>query len=473
MRIPTVAVLISLIAGPVSDQSVPFEAFFENRTLRVDYFHTGTAEQEVISLDRAYVQGPWSGSRVNLIDTLNLGKYLVKVFDAATNRLIYSRGYSSIYGEWETTAEARDGVYRTFHESVLLPEPKRPVQVVIAKRDRWMRFQNIFSTVIDSDSRFVNREPLGGDYEVIPLHESGVPHTKVDFLILGDGYTADETDKFRQDAEHWKAVLLGTSPYRERVDDINIRALAVISEDSGIDEPRKGIWKNTVLGCSYNSLDSPRYVLSLDNRAIRDVAAAAPYDFLYILVNSDRYGGGGIYNLYATGMSDPLAPEFDWHVEYMITHEFGHAFAGLGDEYYSSTVSYLDFYPQGVEPWEPNVTALLDPQRLKWRRFVDEGTPLPTPWPKAAYDSLEAIRQQWDRSKPGYYEKWHDLIKQQKKLLEKAKYYGKVGAFEGAGYSFTGLYRPFMDCRMFSLGLVPFGPVCRATIDRVIDFYAR
>ncbi|RMF58462.1 MAG: peptidase M64, partial [Calditrichaeota bacterium] len=445
-----VQLIFWLSCSVLSAQTIPFDQFFVNKTLRVDYFHTGTATREIISLDQAYQEGPWAGSRTRLIDTLNLGKYLVRVFDVESNQLIFSRGFSSIYGEWETTGEAKDEIARTFHESVLLPFPKRPVQVVLAKRDRWMHFQDIFSTVIDPASRFVNREPRSRDFKVLTLLETGPPEKRVDFLLLGDGYTKDELGKFRKDAEHWKRVILQTSPFKENAQRLNIRAIEVVSEDSGIDEPRKNVWKHTALGCSYNSFDSPRYVLTLENKAIRDIASAAPYDFIYILVNSKRYGGGGIYNLYATGMTGVTNPDFDWHVEYMFTHEFGHSFAGLGDEYYSSSVSYEDFYPRGVEPWEPNVTALLDPEHLKWKAFVAPDTPLPTPWPKAKFDSLEAVRATWDRSKPGYYEKWAKLRAEQVKAMQASPYYGKVGAFEGAGYSSRGLYRPGMDCRMFS-----------------------
>lgn len=468
-----IRLVVLLTAATLLAQPHPtFEQFFVNKTLRVDYFHTGTATREFISLDRVYEQGVWAGSQKNLIDVLNLGKYLVKVFDLATNQLIYSRGFASIYGEWETTGEAQNEIFRTFHESVLLPFPRKPVQVVLAKRDKWMHFQDIFSTVIDPVSRFVNREQPASKFKVMTLLENGPPHEKVDFLLLGDGYSTDDLNQFRQDAERWKKVILSTSPFKERAGSLNIRAIEVISKDSGIDEPRKNIWKNTALGASYNSFDSPRYVLSFENRAIRDIAAAAPYDFIYILVNSDRYGGGGIYNLYATGMNHGENPSFDWHVEYMFTHEFGHSFAGLGDEYYTSSTAYLDFYPAGVEPVAPNVTALLDASQIKWKSFVKKNTPLPTPWPKAHFDSLEAIRATWDRSKKGYYEKWDQLREQQVKAFKTSKYDDQVGAFEGAGYSSKGLFRPAMDCRMFSRSLAPFDPVCQAAIVRVIEFYS-
>ena len=464
--------VILLQTVSLTAQTIPFNKFFENKTLRVDYVHTGTATKEFISLDMVYEQPVWAGSHKNLIDTLNLGKYLVKVFDATTNQLIYSRGFASLYGEWETTAEAKNEIVRSIQESVLVPFPKNPVQLVLARRDKWMHFQDIFSTVIDPASRFVNRETRSRGFRVLNLLNNGDPAEKVDFLLLGDGYTKKDLKKFRMDAEHWKSVILNTSPFKENADKLNIRAIEVISQDSGIDEPRKNIWKNTALGCSFNSFDSPRYVLSFANKAIRDIASAAPYDFIYILVNSTRYGGGGIYNLYATGITGRDDPGQSWHVDYMFTHEFGHSFAGLGDEYYTSSISYQDFYPQGVEPWEPNVTALLNPEKLKWKSFVEKNTPLPTPWAKAAFDSLEAIRSTWDRSKPGYYKKWAKLRAKQVDILKSSPYYGKVGAFEGSGYSSKGLYRPAMDCRMFSLSLAPFDPVCQQAIVRVIHFYA-
>ena len=262
MKLFSLGFFLLVATSVLAQPAVKFQDFFENKTLRVDYFHTGTATQEHISLDQAYEQGVWAGSQKNLIDILNLGKYFVKVFDVATNQLIFSRGYASVYGEWKTTQEAQDEVFRSFHESVLLPFPKKEVQVVLAKRDKWMHFQDIFSTVVDPASRFVNRETRGHDFQTKTLLDNGSPNTKVDFLLLGDGYTKDEIPKFRKDAERWKKVILETSPFKENAGKINIRTIEVISKDSGIDEPRKNNWKNTTLGCSYNSFDSERYVLT-------------------------------------------------------------------------------------------------------------------------------------------------------------------------------------------------------------------
>ncbi|MEE9224861.1 MAG: M64 family metallopeptidase [Bacteroidota bacterium] len=451
-----------------------FDPFFLDKTMRVDYYHTGTKGQEMFALDEVYEEGPWPGSKVNLIDTLNLGEYLLRVYDVATNLLIYSRGYSTIFNEWQTTAEAAKGVYHTFSETVRLPYPKRTVQLTISRRDRQMTFDELYRLVIDpSSATTVNRETKPRPYKVVPLMQSGPSEKKVDLLILGDGYTKAEMEKFRRDAKHFNDALFGTSPFKDHKNDFNVWTIEVESKDSGIDIPDKNIWRNTPLGTSYNIFGTPRYVLTEENKALRDIAAAAPYDFINILVNDNRYGGGGIYNLFSTTYTKTDAPGMEWQMDYVYVHEFGHSFGGLGDEYYTSQVAYSEFYPAGVEPWEPNITALLDPKQLKWKRLVSAGTPIPTPWESVQYDSIGALRRKLDRLAPDYYEKREPYHVAQAKLLLTSKYARKVGAFEGAGYSAKGLYRPAVDCRMFSLSLPDFDPVCRAAIKRVIDFYAR
>jgi hypothetical protein len=295
----------------------------------------------------------------------------------------------------------------------------------------------------------------------------------VDILILGDGYRKEDMAKFRADAKHFNDVMFGTSPFKERKKDFNVWTVEVASQDSGIDKPDKNVWKNTPLGMMYNTFGSARYVLTTENRAMRDIAGAAPYDFLIVLVNDNRYGGGGIYNLYTTCYTISDTPGKEWQMDYVYVHEFGHSFGGLGDEYYSSQVSYNDFYQKGVEPWEPNLTALVDKDHLKWKSFVAEGTPLPTPWEKTAYDSLGRERAKLDRLAPDYYAKREPLYQAEMNILKTTAYAGKVGAFEGAGYVSKGIFRPASDCRMFSLSLGDFDPVCNAAIRRVIDFYAQ
>ena len=466
--------LSSVVSALAVSRPPSFERYFTDGTLRVDYYHTGTKGSETISLEKAMDDGPWPGSLRQLVDTLNLGEYSVRVYDRGTAELIFSRGFSSYFNEWQSTDEALAGVYRTFHETVRMPMPVGAVQVTISRRDKKMDFHEVFSTIIDpKDPAQIRREKPSPRFPVVPITKNGSPHEKVDLLILGDGYRAEDMEKFRKDARHFNEVMFSTSPFKERKDDFNVWTIEVASRDSGIDKPDKNIWKNSALGMTYNTFGSARYVLTEENRDLRDIASAAPYDFLLILINDNRYGGGGIYNLYTTCYAITDAKGKEWQMDYVYVHEFGHSFGGLGDEYYSSQVSYNDFYQKGVEPWEPNLTALADKKNLKWKSFLEASTPLPTPWEKTAYDSLGRERGKLDRLAPDYYAKREPLYQAEQAILKTNPFAGKVGAFEGAGYVSAGIYRPAIDCRMFSLSLVNFDPVCSASIQRVIDFYSK
>jgi hypothetical protein len=464
------AMLFGLLA--VCPATAGFDDDFTGMTLRVDYDHVGTAGEEQIAMQRALVEGPWAGSRTKLIDTTNMGAYLVELVDLATNRLLYTRGFSSIYGEWETTGEARRGVWRSIQEAVRVPEPRRPVQLRIRKRGPDQSFAEIWSAPIDPGGRFVDRYPPVGA-KVLALMEHGEPAVKVDLLILGDGYSADEMEKFRADVKRAAAALFETEPFASRKEDFNVRAIETPAPQSGVPRPRAGLFRRTPLGARYNSFDSERYILTLQDHAWRDVAAAAPYDFVLILVNERKYGGGGIFNLYSTAAIDSaFAP-------YLVVHEFGHHFAGLGDEYYSSDVAYEELSGGRVEPWELNITALHDPGHLKWRDLVEEGTPIPTPWSKAEFEEQARKIQQRRRelrAAGAPEEAVEELFRQERELFTRMlgdeEHSGKVGAFEGAMYQATGLYRPAADCIMFTRDEVGFCPVCRHAIERVIDLYA-
>lgn len=453
--------------------SQTFDRYFIDKTLRVDYYHTGTKGSETLSLDAVYRGDAWAGSLVHLVDQLNLGEFQMRVYDVVTASLIYSSGYSSMFNEWQSTDEAVSGIVRTFHETVRMPYPKNKIQLTISRRDKNMQFHEIFSTNIDPNSPTeINNEAHTRPVRVTALMENGSPHEKVDLLILGDGYRKEDLEKFRNDAKHFNDVMFSTNPFKDRKKDFNVRIIEAASQDSGIDKPDKNVWKNTVFGTKYNTFGSARYVLTEENRVMRDIADAAAYDFLLILVNDNRYGGGGIYNLYTTCFANTDASGMEWQRDYVYVHEFGHSFGGLGDEYYSSQVSYNDFYQKGIEPWEPNLTALTDKKELKWKPFLKGNTELPTSWDKTAYDSLERERGKLDRLAPDYYVKREPIYQAEQKILKNPAFAGIVGAFEGAGYVSVGIYRPSLDCRMFSLSLVDFDPVCSAAINRVIDFYS-
>jgi hypothetical protein len=457
-----------------------YDRYFTQGTMRVDYYHIGTKGQEQITLDKVYEEWNWPGSKVNLLDTLNLGDSFVTVTDLQTNMLIYSRGYSTFFGEWQTTDEAINGVWKTCHETVRFPFPKQKFVMNLFRRDKFvatgemMAFREIFSVVIDPNNpAVVNHEKIPNVFAKYDIMINGPTDKKVDLLILGDGYTKNEMDKFRKDAKHYTETLFSYQPFKKHKSDFNVRALEVVSAESGIDKPDKNVWKKTALGTMYSTFGSARYILTEENRALRDIADAAPYDFITILVNDDRYGGGGIFNLYTTCFTKPAKIGQEWEMDYVYVHELGHCLGGLGDEYYSSQISYVDFYPKGVEPWEPNVTRTNTKETLKWRKYVSSDIQIPTPWHKTEYDSIEALRGKLDRLASDYYDKREGLLKSSNSILQNPELAGKVGAFEGSGYTANGMYRPAIDCKMFALNPVDFDPVCAAAIEKMIEMYVK
>jgi IgA Peptidase M64/Peptidase M64 N-terminus len=439
------------------------------RTFRVDAFHSGSATEEHFALDRLVLEPlPFPGNPDRPVDDLNLGKYLFEVRDLATNRILYSRGYATVFGEWETTGEAKEA-WRTFHESFRFPAPERPVQLVVKKRDRRQAFREIWTLTVDPKDMYLDTSAPAPAGTVVKILESGPPERKLDLLILGDGYTEAECGTFEAQARKATEALLAVEPFRSRRADLNVRALCPPARESGVSRPSTGIHRNSPVGAAYDAFGSERYVLALDNRRFREVASQAPYDFVAILVNAQTYGGGGIQGLYATVAAGSM-----WS-PYVFVHELGHHIAGLADEYFTSDVAYL---PPGerIEPWERNVTTLPDPARPKWGATA--GTPIPTPWDKEGYekrarefqDKRKAIRK-----RNGPESEMDVLFLEQKKVeserLAAEPFAGKVGAFEGANYESKGAYRSEVDCIMFSRNDVPFCSACRRTLDDVLDLY--
>jgi len=475
MQYSVIAITTILMVGVGSsarqvDQG--FKTYFIDKTMRVDYFHSGGLGTETLALDQVVSDGPWAGSRTRLVDDLNLGKYLFEVVDRQTNRVIYSRGFASIYGEWETTPAARE-VYGTFHESLRFPWPRRSVQIVLKVRDSENSFHELWSTVIDPDSRFVNPTDQISLGKVWPIIDSGPPSDKVDLLVIGEGYTTEEIPKFHIDAKRLVNALFDEEPFASRRSDFNVWGLDLPAAQSGVSRPRAMEFRRSPLSVQYNIFDSERYLLTYDNRALRDAASAAPYEFIEIVVNEEQYGGGGIFNFQATTAADT------GFSAYVFIHEFGHHFAGLADEYYTSDVAYETGSAYHPEPWEPNVTALHDPLNMKWRDLVMPETPLPTPWDKDSFESKSTAAQTKRRELrlQGVPETEIDRLfteqmEHETVSLGSMEYAGKVGAFEGASYESAGLYRSEIDCIMFTRNPVGFCRVCQRAITRVIDLYS-
>ncbi len=460
-----------LVASLLLLSSVAYSA--APATMRLDYYHTGNATAEMFGLDRVVIEPlPWPGDLAKTIDDSNLGNYFFEVRDQASGRLLYSRGFGSLFSEWSQTGEAKK-LNRTFSESLRFPAPTAVVKITLKERkeDKDTTFHEVWSMTVDPKDKFIDRVNPPSPGPLITIQKMGEPASKVDLLILGDGYTAAERSKFEQDAKRATEILFSRSPFREHRQDFNVWALCPPAEQSGVSRPSTGVYRHSPLGTSYDTFDTERYMMTNDNRALREVASYAPYEFIEILANAKTYGGGGIFNLYAT-----VAIDSEW-APYVFVHEFGHHFAGLADEYYTSDVSYLPA-TQRNEPWEPNVTALLDPAILKWKNLVAPGTPLPTPWHKAEFEAYEHeiqaerhhIRTE-NQPESGMNALFEKEKKHEDELLATDQYSDRVGAFEGANYESRGYYRPQENCIMFTR-YDKFCAVCRHAIERIIGMYA-
>lgn len=403
-----------------------FDRYFTDKVLRFDFMFAGDSRKTTVYPAGMKEETFFAGSRTNLIDPFDYGNFKYELFDSEGNKLIYSRGFCTLYQEWQTTSEAKE-MERSFYEVATMPFPKNMVRFVISIRDSDGVFRNLYETTIDPADFYIRKEKPA-EAAVTRIYGTGDPSGSVDIAFVAEGYTMDEMPLFREDVRRMADALFAEAPFGEYRDRFNIWAVEAPSEESGTDVPGEKIYQNTILNSSFYTFGTDRYLTTQDIKSVNDYAAAAPHDNIVVLINSERYGGGGVYNYYSgTTARHPLS-------EKVFVHEFGHGFAGLADEYYSSEVAYEEFYPLGTEPWEPNITTMVNFGK-KWKNMITAGTPVPTP-------STE-------------------------------KYEGVTGLFEGGGYSAKGIFRPEMDCRMKSNGSRGYCSVCRESVRKMIEYYIR
>lgn len=407
----------------VSKSDAKFSKLFDDKTLRLDYYHCGNADSEHFYFDELIQEPYWAGSENNLIDEMAYGNHLLELRLTETGELIYSKGFGTLFDEWQTTPEAKT-TDCCYPESVIMPFPKEKVLVSILSRNKLGAFEKQFEYPVDPNSYFIKKER-----EKLPVFDvvkSGEPSKKVDVVLLPEGYTADQKELFEADCRKFAEEMFTYSPYSENKNKFNIRGVWAPSNEVGPDIPGEDIWNKTRLNGSYYTFDSERYLMIDDFQGVRDVAGNAPYDYIYILANTEKYGGGAIYNFYGISAAHHVDETGKIYI-----HEFGHLFAGLGDEYIGG-VEYSDFYSTSVEPWEPNLTTLIDFGK-KWKNMLPESTEIPTP--------------------------------------AKERNAEKLGVYEGGGYVSKGVYRPWINCMMNNLHTIDvFCPVCQRAIQEMIDF---
>ena len=485
IRAAATTVSIVALAIPTAG-AIDFEDTFVDATLRIDLYLLGDAETERVVLDRLIRYSGWAGPVHGEIDDNRSGRFVARLVEPDTGTVLYRYGFDSLFGEYRTTAPAHDGTWRVFHESVLLPWPRKETRLTIGSVGSDGTETVLLDTRVDPDADdIVDGRPRPG-VEVIDDHVAGPPSSTLDIAVVGEGYTDQDAGLFRTDLRRFADLLLSQQPYADLRDRISVRGLFLPSEEPGCDEPTRGTWRETAIGASFNTLDSPRYLLTESNRDLRDIAANAPYDALIVMVNHDRYGGGGIFNRYCSFTAHgPFAG-------YLMLHEFGHSFGGLADEYYTSSTSYTDFYPTGFDPVEPNISATADRDAIKWADLVSPETPMPTPWDKTRFDRTDLEYQEVRRSidqaiaraaRTDTMQIVRDLlartaeahaiarVESVDRFMDDSGMIGTVGAFEGAGYVSEGMYRPTIDCLMFSRGEKPLCPVCRRAVAARIEFY--
>lgn len=421
----TIILLIVLLTSfkNSNEPQKSFDKYFEKNVLRIDYELIGDANTQLFVLKQLLKQDHWAGPIQLARETdPDFGDYRFSVYDSLTNKLLYKNGFSSLFHEWQSTPEAKE-ISESYYHVNLIPYPRQPIRYVLEKR-RYAdgNFESIYQLNINPKNYFIRKEkPLPVPYTVIK--GGGNVSQKVDLAFIAEGYTPDEMEKFKKDVIRIWNYMSQIPPFDAFADAFNVYALELPSIESGTDIPGKLLYKNTALNFSFYTFNTPRYLTTTDIKALHDAAAAVPYDYLFVLINSDTYGGGGFYNYYSASTTNhPLS-------EKVAIHEFGHGFAGLADEYYDSSVAYDGYYNLKVEPWEPNITTLINFGE-KWKAMLEEGVEIPTQRVKA--------------------------------------YKNTIGVFEGGGYSSRGIYSPYQDCRMKSNNPEGFCPVCSKAIEKTI-----
>jgi hypothetical protein len=436
-------VSILLLTAGYAFAAQDFDKYFTGRTLRLDYTLAGSGSRQDVYLGKICRTGEWAGRRSNLDSLLVEGNAQVAV-RSPEGSLLYVQSFSTLFQEWLTTEEATR-IAKSFECPVLIPEPRQKVRVELSLINNRRSKCASLEFELDPTDILIREFADNGDPRQV-LMEHGPLEGAYDIVIVAEGYTAAQQQKFFEDALRLNKRLFSHAPFSSLKSRFNVRAVFAPSAQSGTSQPSKGDWKRTAASSHFDTFYSDRYLTSSSLVAVHDAIGTVPFEQIILLVNTERYGGGGIFNNITLCTADhPFSPV-------VFVHEFGHSFAGLADEY-----DYGDeedpTYPPGIEPWEPNITTLVD-FASKWQDMLPQGIQIPTP-----VDDLDKqdVRRIWNTFTP-----------EQKGLLNL-----KVGVYEGAGYQLHGVYRPVQECRMRINECEEFCPVCYRAIVRMIDYYTR
>ena len=413
---------VSLSAGAQN-----FGDYFFDKTLRIDYIFAGNATSQIVALDELAESDGWAGRRVNMSEVPVRGNGDVKVIDSQSGKTIYRTSFSSLFQEWLTTDEAQK-LTKSFEATFLLPFPKENVLIEITLLDNRGETQATMRHEVSPKDQLIrnldNRPAMAHEY----LLKSGSSEECIDIAIMAEGYTAEEMDLFMKDARTACDEIFRYEPFAKYKDRFNVIAVKSLSDQSDVSVPQQNVWKQTALNSNFMTFYSPRYLTTNSVHMIHDNLIGVPCEHIIILANTDTYGGGGIYNSYTlTTAHNPMFKP-------VVVHEFGHSFGALADEYFYEQADHTEgTYDLKYEPWEQNITSLVD-FKSKWADMMPKGSKIPT--------------QPTDKLKENY----------------------TVGVYEGGGYITKGMYRPAVICRMRDNVATQFCPVCQRAIERIINY---
>lgn len=405
-----------------------FETFFDKGVLRIDFYLSGVKNQTKVTIKQLKKEPHFAGSKTNLIFP-KYGTAYVQIKDKISQKIIYGKGLSPLFHEWQSLEIAQQKA-QIFENVLQIPYPKSDIIFEFWERNDANELQLVHSQEIAINPQNIIQENAVS-FPIRTLYQNAPSHKAIDLAIVAEGYTQHEMEKFVADTQRLVEYMFSVSPFDVHKKAFNIYAVLSPSAESGTDISGQGIYKNTLLNSHFYTFGTERYLTCPSLFTLADILSNVGYDQVCVLVNTNRYGGSGFYNVVNIASSNGASNDR------VFVHEFGHGFVGLADEYFYENDTFSNSKSEAYlknEPWEPNITTLAN-FKEKWANMVTKNTPIPTP--------------------------------------RTSEHSQKVGVFEGGGYLSKGVYSPMQNCRMKSNNAKNFCPVCKKAIENAIIFLTK